>query len=97
MWISPGAVIGFGVGYLLGARAGRERYDAIMRQVRSVQERPEVQSVAGVVSAQAGQIAQKARETLGGRRPGSGGERSPDHDDPADRPSANGLGAVPKT
>ncbi|WP_131768054.1 YtxH domain-containing protein [Candidatus Protofrankia californiensis] len=64
MHFRPGFIVGFGLGYLLGARAGREHYDAIMRQVREVRERPEVQSAAGVVSAQAGSLLEKARRTF---------------------------------
>jgi hypothetical protein len=65
MIVKPGVVVGFGLGYLLGTRAGRDRYDAIMRQLRAVQERPEVQAVAGVVSAQAGQLGRKVRTAAG--------------------------------
>ncbi|MEX5631768.1 hypothetical protein [Parafrankia sp. FMc2] len=66
MRIRPSVVIALGIGYVLGARAGREHYDAIMRQAREVRERPEVQTVAGVVSAQAGALVQRARAVLGG-------------------------------
>jgi hypothetical protein len=65
----------------------------IMRQVRSVQDRPEVQSVAGVVSAQAGQVVEKARKTFGGRF--GSDDQAPLSGDPADRHTSNGLGAVP--
>ena len=44
---------GLAVGYVLGARAGRERYEAIARTVRSLADRPEVQSTAGILSAHA--------------------------------------------
>ncbi|WP_018636926.1 hypothetical protein [Parafrankia elaeagni] len=66
MRIRPSVVIALGIGYVLGARAGREHYDAIMRQAREVRERPEVQTVAGVVSAQAGTLVQRVRTMLGG-------------------------------
>ncbi|ABD12578.1 hypothetical protein [Frankia casuarinae] len=65
MRIRPSVILALGLGYVLGARAGREHYDAIMRQVRDLQERPEVQSVAGLVSAQAATVYQKARDLLG--------------------------------
>ena len=38
---------GVAVGYVLGARAGRERYEAIMRSMRELKERPEFQETAG--------------------------------------------------
>jgi hypothetical protein len=65
---------GVAVGYVLGARAGRDRYEAIMRSMRELKERPEFQEAAGVVTAQAGQIAgslaDRARDVMGGARPG---------------------------
>jgi hypothetical protein len=65
MRFRPSVILGFGIGYLVGARAGRERYDLIMRQVRELRERPEVQGAAGVVSAQAGNLVEKVRAAVG--------------------------------
>ncbi|CAO5178048.1 Secreted protein [Frankia sp. AiPs1] len=65
MRIRPSVVAALGVGYVLGARAGRERYDTIMRQAREIRERPEVQSAAGLISAQAGALGQRIRGVLG--------------------------------
>ncbi|MCM3882824.1 hypothetical protein [Frankia sp. R82] len=65
MRIRPGVVAALGVGYVLGARAGREHYDAIMRQAREIRERPEFQGAAGLVSAQAGAAFQRVRGLLG--------------------------------
>jgi hypothetical protein len=95
MHFKPGFVVGLGLGYLLGARAGRDRYDMIMRQARAVRERPEVQSAAGVVSAQASGLIDKVRRTLGGVT-GRGG-RPPATDafaGAAGAHSVNGTGAV---
>ena len=39
------------VGYVLGARAGRDRYEQIARTVRQLADRPELQSVAGLAAA----------------------------------------------
>ena len=86
MRIRPGVVLALGIGYVLGARAGRDQYDAIMRQLRELRERPEIQSVAGLVSARASGIYQKLR----GHRGGSGVE--PFTVTP-DAHSANGVGA----
>ncbi|MCK9929915.1 hypothetical protein MXD62_22570 [Frankia sp. Mgl5] len=72
MRIRPSVVVALGIGYVLGARAGRGHYDAIMRQAREVRERPEVQSVAGVVSAQAGALAQRVRTVLGSAQDSDG-------------------------
>jgi hypothetical protein len=56
--------VGFAAGYLLGARAGRERYDSLVRTFRSVKERPAVQGAAGIVAAQAGTLATRARSVI---------------------------------
>ncbi|WP_045875938.1 hypothetical protein [Pseudofrankia sp. DC12] len=69
MRIRPTVAVAFGLGYVLGTRAGRESYDEITRQARLVWDRPEVQSVAGIVSAQAGGAYRRAR-TLIGSHPG---------------------------
>ena len=60
-------LLGAGVGYVLGARAGRERYDQLMRSFRDAKEQPGVQSAAGVVAAQATGLAQKARSAVSTR------------------------------
>lgn len=44
---------GLGVGYVLGTRAGRERFEQIVGKARQVWESPSVQEAAGVVQAQA--------------------------------------------
>jgi hypothetical protein len=36
------SLVAFGLGYLLGSRAGRERYDQIMRGLTRVREDPRV-------------------------------------------------------
>jgi len=45
-------VFGIAVGYLLGAKAGRERYEAIIRAARRVAGSQTVQSTAGVLRSQ---------------------------------------------
>lgn len=45
MAFKAGLVVGFGVGYVLGAKAGRERYDQIMEAFHEMSSRPEVQDV----------------------------------------------------
>jgi hypothetical protein len=69
-------LVGFGVGYVLGARAGRERYEAIARTTRRLLENPAVQETAGVLQAQAAGFVDDARraaaDALGGLvHPGS--------------------------
>ena len=55
---------GFGAGYVLGARAGRERYEQLVRAARKVRENPTVQETAGVLQAQAGGLVTSAKDTV---------------------------------
>ena len=55
------------IGYTLGARAGRERYEGIVRIARRVAGSQTVQATAGVVE---GQL-EHARNNLNSRRNGS--------------------------
>ena len=50
---------GFATGYVLGTRAGREKYDQLVKMARTAAEHPAVQQAAGVVQAQATGLAQK--------------------------------------
>ena len=70
MRIRPTVAVAFGLGYLFGTRAGREHYEAFTRQARLVWDRPEVQSVAGIVSAQVGGAYRRGRSTV--TRPAGG-------------------------
>ena|SRR5882724_4103014 len=60
--------VGFAAGYVLGARAGRQRYEQIAEAARRVRDHPTVQSAAGMMEAQLAELVQrargKARETL---------------------------------
>jgi hypothetical protein len=44
---------GLAVGFVVGSRAGREKYDELVQTARKVKESPTVQEAAGVVQAQA--------------------------------------------
>ena len=50
---------GFAAGFIVGTRAGREKYDQMVKFARSTAEHPAVQQAAGVVQAQAAGLAQK--------------------------------------
>jgi hypothetical protein len=53
---------GFAAGYVLGARAGRERYEQISSTARRFMESPAVQQATSTVQFQAGNLAQSAKE-----------------------------------
>lgn len=47
---------GFAAGYVLGARAGRHRYDQIAAAARQVRRRPELQQAAAVLATNASRV-----------------------------------------
>lgn len=57
--------VGFGVGYLLGTKAGRQRYEQIQRAIHSFMDNPTVQETAGVVQAQATDMLHVAKDRVG--------------------------------
>src|SRR5579875_4164443 len=56
-------VAGFAAGFVVGARAGRERYEQIKRLARKAADSPAVQQAAGAAAAQAAGLAKTARES----------------------------------
>lgn len=71
-------LIGFGAGYVLGARSGRERYDQMMRKAQQLWRDPRVQEKAGqaqqVVQEKAGEAGQAVKDKIAGSHgePGTG-------------------------
>jgi len=65
-------VLGAAVGYVLGAKAGRGRYDQIMRTYRKLADHPAVQGAAGIARAKVGEktgLGQKSKQSSpNGRR-----------------------------
>lgn len=60
-------VLGLAVGYVLGSRAGRERYEDIVAIARRVAGSQTIQATAGVLQAQAQEAAERAKTRLSGR------------------------------
>ncbi len=58
-------VVGFGAGYFLGTKAGRARYEQIVRSLRGLKDNPTVQETAGVVQAQAVDLLSTAKDKVG--------------------------------
>jgi hypothetical protein len=82
-------LVGFAAGYVLGAKAGRERYEQIVTQAKGLWERPEVQKMAAKGRETLNQGAQRGagvatdrmervRSAVSTHQPGSGGQ--PAHD-----------------
>ena len=57
-------IVGAAVGYVLGTRAGRERYEQISRFAKSVSENPSVKRSMNTVQQQASQLGSQAMQTL---------------------------------
>lgn len=56
---------GFGAGYVLGARAGRERYEQIRRGWENAKDDPRLQSLAGLAQARADDVIASVRTRMG--------------------------------
>jgi hypothetical protein len=64
MRFRDGFFVGLAAGYVLGARAGRERYEQIKSLANRVAESPAAQQAAGAVQAQATGLAKTARQRV---------------------------------
>ena len=60
---------GFGAGYVLGARAGRERYEQIRRGWQNAKDDPRLQSLAGIAQARADDVLSSLRARMGSEAP----------------------------
>ena len=57
-------VTGFAAGYVLGSKAGRARYEQIMKSWRSMTGKPEVQDAAETVKHEAGDLLGTAKRIV---------------------------------
>src|SRR4051812_15219398 len=55
---------GLGAGFVLGTRAGREKYEELVQAARKVRENPTVQEAAGVVQEQANKFVAGTKDTV---------------------------------
>jgi hypothetical protein len=62
-------VAGLAAGYVLGTRAGRERYEQIKRLGQRAAGSPAVQKAAGTVSAKATELGNAAKDKATGKMP----------------------------
>jgi hypothetical protein len=60
---------GFGAGYVLGAKAGRERYEQIRRAWEHAKDDPRLQGVAGMAQARADAVVSSVRSRMGSDAP----------------------------
>ncbi|OKI11085.1 hypothetical protein DR950_18365 [Kitasatospora xanthocidica] len=59
--------VGFAAGYVLGSRAGRQRYEQIAKVTREIARNPTVQNATDRARQQAGAVAGKAADAVAGR------------------------------
>ncbi|MBM7808192.1 hypothetical protein JOD57_004029 [Geodermatophilus bullaregiensis] len=58
-------LVGFGAGYVLGARAGRERYEQILRMWSDAKDNPQLQGLAGMAQARADDAVSSVKSKMG--------------------------------
>ena len=58
-------ISGLAAGFVLGSRAGREKYEEIRANAKKVWEHPTVQEAAGVAHAQANKLYTEGKDKLG--------------------------------
>jgi hypothetical protein len=62
-------IAGFAVGFIVGARAGRERYEQIVKASRKVAENPTVQKATRAAGAKATELSKVAKDKAAARVP----------------------------
>ena len=93
--------IGLAVGFVIGARAGRERYEQLKKLASKAKDSPAMQQAAGAAQAQAASLARAAKDRRRDRRrpdPGlvPGGQRHSQSAGSTPRPPApRGQAAKP--
>lgn len=73
MFKKPALLTAFGIGYLLGARAGRERYDAIVAKAQGLWQDPRVQEKAHTARVVAEEKVETAKHAAQDKMPGHNG------------------------
>ena len=76
-------LVGFGAGYVLGAKAGTERYEQIRRAWEQAKDNPQLQGLAGMAQARADGVLNSAKARVGLSSSG-------------DRSTTSGTGSVPR-
>ena len=72
MSFKTGIFIGFAAGYVLGSKAGRERYDQIRRTAEKAWGSGPAEKLRSTAAVAAGDVGHKAVEAVKHLRPGSG-------------------------
>jgi len=90
--------VGFVAGYVLGSKAGRQRYEETVSQARKVAGNQTVQSTAGVLQAQASDLVNKAKQSdLVGKAKQTVGRSGSSTDDRSDNGTVTTTYTTPST
>ena len=73
-------ITGLAAGFVLGSRAGREKYEEITANAKKVWEHPTVQEAAGVAQAQANKLYSEGKDKVGQSKIGQKLQSSSDTD-----------------
>jgi hypothetical protein len=60
-------IAGFAAGFVFGTRAGREKYDQMVKLAKTAAENPTVQQAAGAIQSQASTLASTTAQKFGGQ------------------------------
>jgi hypothetical protein len=63
-------VVGFAAGYVVGTRAGREKYDQIVKIAKSAKENPSVQQTVSTLQTQATELLNTTGQKIADNAPG---------------------------
>ncbi|MFE4002100.1 hypothetical protein ACFX43_25300 [Nocardioides sp. YIM B13467] len=88
MFKKTGLLAAFGIGYVLGARAGRERYDTIAAKAQQLWHDPRVQETAHRARVVAEERTESVRHTIQDKMPGDTPSSSASTSTPQTTPSA---------
>jgi len=75
---------GLAAGFVLGSRAGREKYEEIRESAKKLWESPSVQEAAGVAQAQATKLYSEGKDKLQSSKLGEKLQATPTNSTPAD-------------
>jgi hypothetical protein len=92
---------GLAAGFVLGARAGREKYEEIVQKARQVKDHPTVQEAAGVVQEQASRLVAEGKDKLSqtkvGERLLSSGSEAGTTSPGVTKPATSSIGSTDST
>jgi hypothetical protein len=84
LWFLSGVAVGF----VVGSRAGREKYDQLVAAGRRLMDHPTVQEAAGVMQAQANRLYAEGKEAVSEKLSNTKlGERIGHRPEPTDEPA----------